>query len=33
MGELRGSERTRLESVYGVGDETARAVLDRVRDG
>jgi len=28
---LRASERERLESVYGVGKETAGAVLERVR--
>ncbi|PGF14216.1 hypothetical protein CP556_24725 [Natrinema sp. CBA1119] len=31
LDELRRSEQARLEDVYGVGDETANAVLERVR--
>jgi endonuclease III-like uncharacterized protein len=29
---LRASDRERLEGVYGVGEETAEAVLSRVRE-
>ncbi|OLZ39084.1 hypothetical protein A6E15_19160 [Natrinema saccharevitans] len=29
--DLRGTDRERLEDVYGVGEETADAVLERVR--
>ncbi|WP_255291616.1 helix-hairpin-helix domain-containing protein [Natrinema sp. CBA1119] len=31
LDDLRESERARLESVCGVGDETAETILDRVQ--